>query len=63
MSTKSDFTIIPRKKGSGRKSNRPSLKQLSKEYGSMETRAMAEKYGVSEATIRSWVFRARRGSY
>ncbi len=63
MTTKSDFSIIPRKEGSGRKSNRPSLKQLAKDYGSMPTKAMAEKYGVSESTVRSWVFRARRGMY
>ena len=63
MSTKSDFTIIPRKPVSGRPSNRPTLNQLKKDYQRLSVKEVAEKYGVAESTVRTWVFRARRGEY
>lgn len=63
MTAKSDFTVIPRKKGSGRPTNKPSLKQLAKDYEKLSVKEVAEKYGVAEATVRTWVFRARRGEY
>lgn len=60
---KSDFSIIPRKAGSGRPSNRPSIEELAKDYASMSVKEVAKKYKVSESTIRNWVFKVRRGNY
>lgn len=62
MST-SDFSLIPRKKGSGRPTTKPSVEQLAKDYGELSVKEVAKKYKVKEATIRSWVFKARRGIY
>ena len=61
--TKSDFSIILRKKGSGRPTTKPSIEQLAKDYGEMPVKEVAKKYKVAEATVRSWVFQARRGTY
>lgn len=63
METKSDFTIIPKKKRRGRSTSKPTVKQLAKDYASLSTKEVAEKYGVKEATVRTWVYRARRGMY
>lgn len=56
-----DFEIIPRKKNKGRPSKRPSVSKLAREYSKKSTKDIAQKYGVSESTVRSWVFKARRG--
>lgn len=63
MNTVSDFTIIPKKEKSGRPSKRPTLAQLKKDYAKMTVKEVAKKYEVSESTVRTWVFRARRGKY
>lgn len=61
--SKSDFSVIPRKKGSGRPTTKPSIEQLAKDYSEMSVKDVAKKYKVKEATVRSWVFQARRGTY
>ena len=63
MNTVSDFSIIPKKEKSGRPSKRPTLAQLKKDYARMTVKEVSQKYGVSESTVRTWVFRARRGVY
>lgn len=63
MKAESNFEIIPRKKGSGRPSNRPPIERLAHDYKVMSVKECAKKYGVSEATVHTWVFRARRNKY
>lgn len=63
METKSDFSIIPKKKRRGRSTTKPTVKQLAKDYSTLPTKEVAEKYGVKETTVRTWVYRARRGLY
>ena len=61
--SKSDFSVIPRKRGSGRSTTKPSVEQLAKDYSELSVKEVAKKYRVAEATVRSWVFQARRGTY
>lgn len=48
-----------RKKG-GRPTKRPSLDMLDMLYQTMTAKEIAEQYGVKEATVRSWISRARK---
>lgn len=48
------------KKKGGRPSKRPSVDMLNMLYGRMTAREIAEQYGVKEATVRSWIARARK---
>lgn len=57
------FDLIPRKEGSGRPTNKPLLKDLKKDYASMSVKEISQKYGVKEATVKTWVYRARKGEY
>lgn len=50
---------IPTKKG-GRPSKRPDLQMLAMLYEQMTAKEIAEKYGVKESTVRSWIARARK---
>lgn len=53
------MTTIERKKG-GRPTKRPSNEKLNEMYQSMTARQIGMKYNVSENTVRSWIYRARR---
>lgn len=55
----SDFMTIKTKKG-GRPSKRPDLQMLAMLYEQMTAKEIAEKYGVKESTVRSWIARARK---
>lgn len=50
---------IAMKKG-GRPTNRPDTETLAKLYDNMKAKEIAEKYGVSESTVRAWITRARK---
>lgn len=50
---------IAKKKG-GRPSKKPSIEMLNMLYQSMTAKEIAEKYGVTESTVRSWIARARK---
>lgn len=50
---------IPKKEG-GRPSKRPSNEQLALLYQANTAKAIAEKYGVSEYTVRNWIAKARK---
>lgn len=54
-----DFMTIKTKKG-GRPSKRPDLQMLAMLYKQMTAKEIAEKYGVKESTVRSWIARARK---
>lgn len=67
MDGKMDAAVdIPRKKGGkpaggrGRESKRPSLESLAQLYACYTAPELAEMYGVSVNTVRSWIARARR---
>lgn len=51
--------VIERKKG-GRPSKRPANAELAKMYARMTAKQVAEHYGVSEYTVRNWIFKARK---
>lgn len=48
------------KKKGGRPSKRPSVDMLNMLYKTMTAREIAEQYDVKEATVRSWIARARK---
>lgn len=52
------MTIKPKK--GGRPSKRPNLQMLTMLYEQMTAKEIAEKYGVKESTVRSWIARARK---
>ena len=51
------------KKQAGRISKRPDVDTLSKFYAEKSARESAAMYGVSEATVRSWILRYRKELY
>lgn len=51
--------MIAKKKG-GRPSKRPTNEELALMYQMMTAKQVAEKYGVSEYTVRNWVNKARK---
>lgn len=51
--------VIPKKKG-GRPSKRPTNAELAILYQSMTAKEVAERYGVSEYTVRNWINKARK---
>ena len=51
------------KKQAGRISKRPDVDTLSKLYAEKSAREIAAMYGVSEATVRSWILRYRKELY
>lgn len=51
------------KKQAGRTSKRPDVDTLSKLYAEKSARDISIMYGVSEATVRSWILRYRRELY
>ena len=51
------------KKQAGRTSKRPDVDTLSKLYSEKSAHEIAVMYGVSEATVRSWILRYRRELY
>lgn len=51
------------KKQAGRISKRPDIDTLSRLYAEKNAREIAAMYGVSEATVRSWILRYRRDLY
>lgn len=53
------MTTIPTKK-SGRPTKKPSLEMLAMLYEHMTAKEIAEKYGVKESTVRSWLWNYRR---
>lgn len=48
------------KKG-GRPSKRPTDDELNELYKTMSASEIAKKFGVSEHTVRGWIYKARRG--
>lgn len=54
-----DFVIIAKKRG-GRPSKRPSNEELAMLYQNMTAKQIGEYFGVSEYTVRNWIFKARK---
>lgn len=52
---------IPMKKG-GRPSKRPDPERLAELYAKHTATEIAKMYGVTATTVRSWVFRLRKGA-
>ena len=48
------------KKVGGRPSKRPSNAELAMLYSSMTAKELANHYGVAEATVRTWIQKARK---
>ncbi len=48
------------KKQGGRPSRRPTNEELAMLYSRMTAKEVAEHYGVSEYTVRTWINRARK---
>jgi uncharacterized protein YjcR len=49
-----------KRKAGGRPTNRPPKEQLAMLYSSMTAQEIATYYGVSVATVRSWIARYRK---
>ena len=61
-SERGDIMPIIINKKMGRPSNRPDAETFAREYQTMTTKEIAEKYGVQPSTVRAWASRLRRAT-